>query len=277
MESSRRKKNRASRLLAVSMCVTMIAMGIQMIPSASAKGGGGGLQFIHYDGPDVAIKAGWNLITPLCIPKLLDNNHTFYPEDWCDNMYDSNGIVHGNWITKLQWIVNGNMFEWNHVTRTFNILGPFIIDGNQAYWVCATYDGFLPLHSDRGFNGWIPIQYNQLLNSGIIHSQVGPMIPFTAPSGPPPYPPPPFQQYIMMASQYRAYIYDVNSNPYTGALVLCMWNETTEAWMIYDSGDPGTDFVAYSNTWPDGSMMFAHRGLDLWLPNAGCYWHTHLA
>jgi hypothetical protein len=262
-----------SRLLAVCMCMTVALMGVQIIPGADAKGGGGGAEYLVYQGPDVYLVGGQNLITPLCIPKKVSNNQSVTPGYWCDQMYGGAGYS----IQAILITINGVMYGWNEDNHVFNDNGSFIIDGNRAYLVICDpgmSSAYLPL-SGSYIKGYVPKLRNlDMLPGSQGENWVGPYIPFT-PDPNPPVPPPPWAPWYVMASQYRDYLKDSIGNPYTGDFTLKVWNRTSQSWMVYYSWNTvRTDFVMFSNTW---GFDREHQGVKIWVPNEGVDWHTHFA
>lgn len=267
------KENRrwANRLLAVCLCMTVALMGIQMVPNTEAKGGGGTAEYLLYQGPDIYITGGQNLITPLCIPKKVSDNQSVTPGYWCDRMYGGAGYN----IQAILITINGVKYQWNEDNHVFNANGTFNIEGNRAYLVICDSEmetAYLPL-SGSYIKGYVPKLRNlDMLPGWQGENWVGPYIPYT-PDPNPPVPPPPWSAWWIMASQYRAYLKDSNGNDYTGDFTLKVWNRTSQSWMVYYSWNTvRTDFVMDSNTW---GIDRAHQGMRIWVPNEGVDWHTH--
>lgn len=124
---------------------------------------------------------------------------------------------------------------------------------------------------DYGFRiDGVPKFYQLTLSSAYLN-YVGPMIPFVAdPNGPPPPdPPPPWAPWYFNASDMRGYLYDANSNPYTGSYIIQILNETSQMYQTYDSTSPSTDYVIYGEN-TAGFIGYYTRGFKLTMPVSGC-------
>jgi hypothetical protein len=262
----------ASRLLAISMCMTVALMGLGDlgVSNASAKGGA----YVSYQGPNTIFNmvSGVNLIRFYCDPYVtpgIPGVGTPMTAEWlCDNAV--NGYIpYDTW--PHHYCVR--VAYWNDVTQMWVVHEAgqsgtdFILKGGEAYNIQFSYTYGNGLFYIPIPYGWCPTGvYARVYIGGAADWSVYDMVGwyssfYTPPVNPPPPPPPPPGHVVakVMASDWMAMVrdghmldYHHQNVAYTSLHIgrLCCWNETTQALQVYESWVPSSNFVVWS-CWAD--------------------------
>lgn len=275
----RRKRRWASRLLVVCLCMTMVLMGIQVIPGTSMAARPP--KTVDYWGPDIYVQWNWTLVTPLCIPRT-PTGADITASWWCDHMRDTGGVTHNDWVVQIVWSDPISMTDKTYYGLT-NSGTDFYIQCGYSYWVQARYEGYLPIdHSSGTFanptyigKSVCPKTYDVRLygdnepgRSG--WNYVGPIW-WCQTTAPPPVPPPPWAPYAYMLSMFRGYLTELDGSPYLGYVSMAQWNNTDVFHPFYEYWSPDWPYdYAHHTNYGVGNI---HWGVEVYLTHPGL-WHS---
>jgi len=260
-----KRKEWASRLLAVGLCMTVAAlMVLPAVPGAEAKRPP---NYLSYYGPDTEFVAGWNLVTFLCKP-MTASGVQYTAHMVCERTRD-NFNIERHLITQISYVdQHGTEITFVHANHATD----FTMQGGLSYWVIATEAGHIPISSgDYGFSivprhsdmrlygdnepdctGWNYVGYQW--------SMYFPPQP-PGPDGPP-------EHWARMLSSFMSPIKQLDGvTPYTTGVLIAQWNTTSDQYQQYNPLVPTHDYVHDSN-YGVGNIFW---GLLIYLPNGG-YW-----
>ena len=259
-----RKREWASRLLAVCMCMTVALMGIQTLPGTEA---GKPNNHVPYYGTDTQFVAGWNLITFLCKPYTASNVE-YTAHMVCERTRD-NFNIERHLITSISYTApNGVETVFTHSTHATD----FTMEGGLSYFVLATEAGHIPISSGSSGFSFVPRHADQRLyganESGYTGwNYVGYMWSLYFPPMPP-GPPPPYEHWNRQLGVFNLPIKQLDGTiPYTDmGVAICQWNTTSDAWEMWDKY--GNQPHVHDSNYGVGNLFW---GLLIYMPTGGTW------
>lgn len=251
-----KKRNLASRLLAISICVSMVLLAVQLVPgNVNAKpvvdpmGGHHASPWVDYHGSCVDhLQPEWNLVQffydPIWVSFL--SGFPYWASDICNYTMDANLQTWGNHLITAVAKWNPDQQLW--ITYTPGVYGNnFQILGSQSYnvhcqpqsgytfpyWIPPTDvggrvpksytvdipGGYIGGNPANGFKLYYPAWYNSCHPSGGGGGGNG-----TAGH--------------LHISDVVAMLKNPNGQPYSGGATIGMWNASYQGYMWYQIGGP---------------------------------------